>query len=112
MAATALPVTTITHTGVAGPTPPTTDITNGNQLATNNGTTTFVRAVNTVATAATVTLKTIATADGNTISSKVYNLPATANAEVWFVVGSPDLYGTTPLVTASATTVTLYAYQV
>lgn len=110
MAATALPVHTITHTGSSPAAPVAADATNGNQLATNNGTTTMVRAVNTIATPATVTLTYTVNVDGQTVPARSYTVPA--SGEVWFVVGPTALVGTQPLITASANTVTLAAYQV
>lgn len=110
MPATALPVQTITHTGSSPTAPVNADNTNGNALATNNGTTTFVRAVNTIATAGTVTLTYTVDVDGQTVPARSYAVPA--SGEMWFVVGPTALVGATPLVTASASTIQLAAYQV
>ena len=110
MAASALPVTTITHAGNTPAAPVDGDAANGNALATNNGTTTMVRAVNTVATSGTVTLTYTVNVDGQTVPARSYAVPA--SGEVWFVVGPTALVGVTPLVKASATTIQLAAYQV
>lgn len=112
MAATPLPVNTLTHTGAAPVTEVAADPTNGNVLSTNNGTTTWVEATNTVASSATIILTTPGTVDGNPVDDKTYNLPGTVGAKLRFVVGSVAVYGANPLITASATTVTLAAYQV
>lgn len=112
MAATPLTVHTLTHAGAAPVTEVAADATNGNVLSTNNGTTTWVEATNTVASAATIVLTTPGSVDGNAVADKSYSLPGTVGAKLRFVVGPIGVYGANPLITASATTVTLAAYQV
>lgn len=112
MAATVLPVTTILKDGVADVVGVAADIVNGNAPATNNGKTTFIRMVNTVASVATVSLAYAIKVDGKTVPPEVYNLPATVGAEIEAGPFDLALFGKSPVFTASAVTVQLSFKQI
>lgn len=112
MPASNLPVTTITRAGITEVAPTAADATNGNALATNNGRTTWVEATNTVTSPATVMVATPGTVDGNAIGDKSYSLPGTIGAKLRMGPFPIEVYGPNPVVTASAATVNLAAFQI
>lgn len=110
MAATVLPVQTLTAPGVTPQAQVAADPVNGNVLATNNGVSTWIEATNTDAADQTLTITTPVTVAGLDVADQVITLAAGA---AWR--SGPlavTLYGDQPLVTASAATVTLAAYQI
>lgn len=108
MAATPLTVHTITEANPLGPVTETAaDAANSN--AVQNGATVWLEMTNGGGSAATVQVAYVHTVDGQTVPPRTYSLGAGAKLRAGAF--SPQLFGQTLLVTASAATVTLAAYQ-
>jgi hypothetical protein len=107
MVATAITVNTITRAGSAPVTEAAGDNTNGNSFP-NNGAT-WLECTNGGGSAATVTVAYPAKVDGQTVPAKSYSLAASAKARIGPF--PPAIYGNTVVVTASASSVTIAAYQ-
>lgn len=110
MPATPLPVNGVTITGVAPVGEVAADVTNGNQLASNNGVSTWVEATNTGGSSYTLTLVTTATYAGRAVADDVITLAASAKRRIGpFPL---DLYGPNPLLQAQNAAITLAAYSI
>jgi hypothetical protein len=108
MAATAVPVTEITRSGVAPPSATTGDTVNGHSIA-NDGSMYFSVA-NSLGVTGTVTITVPRLIDGQSVASRVITIPA--NATEHRIGPFPTAsYGTTLNFTVSATTLTLRAYH-
>lgn len=112
MAPTVLPVLTINEQGIPTAAGVAADIVNGNAPSSNNGKTTFIKMVNTVASVATVTLPYANKVDGKTVPPQVYNLPPTIGAGIDAGPFPLSLFGSNPVFTASAVTVQLQFKQI
>lgn len=107
MVATPLSVATIARGGIVPTTEAAGDNTNGNSIL-NNGST-WLEVTNGGGSAATVTVAYGSKVDGQTVPAKSYSLAAAAKRRIGpFPV---TLFGKTLIVTPSAATVTIAAYQ-
>lgn len=108
MAATPIAINTITRAGLTPVSEVAGDPTNGNSVA-NNGSV-WLEVSNSAGSSGTVTVAIPGQVDGQTVPAKSYTIPATTGKKR---LGPypPSVYGDPLIITPSATTITIAAYQ-